>query len=122
MKILASAENYLESILMIKKEKGHVRAIDIVNELHFSKPSVSVAMKQLEENGYINRDESGHISLTEKGLSIAAQMYERHDTMTKILIHLGVEETVARDDACKIEHDISEETFSALKNYFQEIL
>lgn len=90
MKIQESAENYLEAILMIKKEKGEVRSIDIVNRLNFSKPSVSVAMKQLEQNGYIERDSAGHISLLPPGQKIAESIYERHDTLTKVLIRLGV--------------------------------
>lgn len=122
MKIQESAENYLETILMLKSEKGQVRAIDVVNELNFSKPSVSVAMKQLENNGYISRDSDGHITLTEKGLEIAENIYERHDVLTKILVHLGVSEDVARTDACRIEHDISQESFDALKAHCKSIL
>lgn len=122
MKVQESAENYLEAILMIKRRKGQVRSIDIVNELNFSKPSVSVAMKQLEQNDFIERDEAGHIFLKEKGLEIAESIYERHNVMTKILIHLGVSAETAKLDACKIEHDISEETFIKIKQYFNDIL
>lgn len=122
MKIQESAENYLEAILMIKNEKGQVRSIDIVNELNFSKPSVSVAMKQLEENGYIERDTAGYISLLPPGLKIANSIYERHDTLTKILMYLGVSEKTAKEDACRIEHHISEETFEVLKNHCKQIL
>lgn len=122
MKIQTSAENYLETILVLKAERGQVRAIDIVNALNFSKPSVSIAMKQLEENGYILRDEDGHITLTEKGAQIAETIYARHDVLEKILIHLGVPESIAKEDACKIEHDISNESFEALKAHCQQIL
>ncbi len=122
MKIQESAENYLEAILMIKEEKGEVRSIDIVNKLNFSKPSVSVAMKHLEENGYIERNASGNIFLLPPGKKIAETIYERHNTLTKILIHLGVNPQTARDDACKIEHDISNESFEALKKHCKGII
>lgn len=116
MKIHESAENYLETILMIKNKKGVVRSIDIANELEFSKPSVSVAMKNLRENGYIDVDANGYISLLETGLEIAEKMYERHTTISNWLISLGVNEETAVEDACKIEHIISNETFEAIKN------
>lgn len=122
MKIQESAENYLEAILMIKEEKGEVRSIDIVNKLNFSKPSVSVAMKHLEENGYIERNASGNIFLLPPGKKIAETIYERHNTLTKILIHLGVDPQIAREDACKIEHDISDESFEALKKHCKDIV
>lgn len=116
MKIHASAENYLETIYMLHKSKGMVRSIDIANELEFSKPSISVAMKNLRENGYIEVDKDGHITLLEAGLEIAERMYERHTVISKFLVNLGVEETVATEDACKIEHVISDESFEAIKN------
>lgn len=116
MKIQESAENYLEMILMLKNRIGDVRSIDIVNEMGFSKPSVSVAMKQLRENGYIDVDGKGHISLTDTGLSVANQVYERHTLITKALLSLGVSEKTAREDACRIEHHISQETFEKLKD------
>lgn len=122
MKIQESAENYLEAILMIKEEKGEVRSIDIVNKLNFSKPSVSVAMKQLEENGYIERNSAGNIFLLPPGKKIAETIYERHNTLVKILIHLGVAPQTAREDACKIEHDVSDESFEALKKHFKDII
>ncbi len=118
MKILESAENYLEAVLIIRQEKGQVRAIDIVNYLGFSKPSVSIAMKQLETNGYISRDSDGHISLTEEGMEIATAVYERHDLLSKIFMEIGVSEDTAKDDACKIEHHISQETFECLKEFY----
>ncbi len=115
MKIHESAENYLETILMIKNKKGLVRSIDIANELEFSKPSVSVAMKNLRQNGYIDVDENGYITLLESGLEIAEKMYERHTTISDWLISLGVDSQTAVDDACKIEHIISNESFEAIK-------
>ncbi|MBQ8784173.1 MAG: metal-dependent transcriptional regulator [Clostridia bacterium] len=116
MKIHESAENYLETILILSKSKGMVRSIDIANELDFSKPSISVAMKNLRENGYIEVDKDGHITLLEKGLEIAERMYERHTVISKFLIGLGVDEKVATEDACRIEHVISAESFEAIKN------
>ncbi len=115
MKIHESAENYLETILMLKKTKGMVRSIDIANELDFSKPSVSVAMKNLRENGYIEVDSSGYISLLEKGRIIAEKMYERHTLLSDWLIALGVDPKTAVEDACRIEHVISAESFEAIK-------
>lgn len=121
MKILESAENYLETILMLKKEKGQVRAIDIVNHLGYSKPSVSVAMKNLEADGYISRDSSGHITLTDTGLAIAESVYERHDLLCNLFSYIGVSEDVAKEDACKVEHHISQETFECLKKHFESL-
>lgn len=115
MKIQESAENYLETILMIKNAKGFVRSIDIANELGFSKPSVSVAMKNLRQNGYIDVDESGYITLLESGKKIADEVYERHTTLSNWLISLGVNEDTAVQDACRIEHVISQESFEAIK-------
>lgn len=117
MKIQESAENYLETILILNNRKGEVRSIDIVNELGFSKPSVSVAMKNLRENGYIAMNSDGYITLLDKGAEIANKMYERHTFLSKCLIKLGVNEKTAVEDACRIEHIISEETFSALKKH-----
>lgn len=115
MKIHESAENYLETILLLEKTHGAVRSIDIANELGFSKPSVSVAMKNLREIGYIETNSSGHIVLLPKGRDIAEKMYERHTIITKWLVSIGVSENIAADDACKVEHVISEETFEAIK-------
>ena len=122
MKILESAENYLETILMLKKEKGQVRAIDIVNHLGYSKPSVSVAMKNLRQNGLILVDNSGYITLTEEGQSIANNILERHHVISSLLIGLGVDPEVAAEDACKIEHVLSPESFEALKNHSQNFI
>lgn len=121
MKLLESAENYLEAILMVREEKGQVRSIDIVNHLGFSKPSVSVAMKQLETNDYITRDTDGFIHLTESGEEIARMIFERHEMLTEMFMKLGVSEETARNDACKIEHDMSEETFECIKKYHQNL-
>ena len=120
MKIQESAENYLETILVISHSKGMVRSIDIVNELEFSKPSVSVAMKNLRENGYIEMDKDGYIMLLDKGRKIAEKIYERHTTLSKYLIALGVDPVVAAEDACRIEHVISAESFEAIKNHIKE--
>ena len=119
MQIRESAENYLETILILsqRKGKGEVRSIDIVNELEFSKPSVSVAMKNLRENGYITDDKDGYIRLTDKGLEIAEKMYERHTLLSQWLIKLGVDEKVAVEDACRMEHVISAESFAAIKKH-----
>lgn len=120
MKIQESAENYLETILVISHKKGMVRSIDIVNELEFSKPSVSVAMKNLRENGYIEMDKDGYIMLLDKGREIAEKIYERHTTLSKYLVALGVDPIVAAEDACRIEHVISAESFEAIKNHIKE--
>lgn len=119
MQIRESAENYLETIFILsqRKGKGEVRSIDIVNELEFSKPSVSVAMKNLRENGYITVDKDGYIRLTDKGLEIAEKMYERHTLLSQWLIKLGVDEKVAVEDACRMEHVISAESFAAIKKH-----
>ena len=117
MKIQESAENYLETIYMLQQRKGAVRSIDIVNELSFSKPSVSVAMKNLRENGYVEMDSDGFITLCPKGQEIAERMYERHVFLSDWLTELGVDPGVAVEDACRMEHVISAESFSAIKDY-----
>ena len=119
MKIKESAENYLETIFMLSKQKKYVRSIDIANELNFSKASVSVAMKSFREENYITINDDGGISLTDKGLSIAEKMYERHDIIARALMLLGVSEQNAYMDSCKIEHDISEESFEKIKEFMQ---
>lgn len=120
MKIKESAENYLETILVLKNKKGYVRSIDVANEMGFSKPSVSVAMKNFREEGLIITDAEGKISLTEKGEILAERVYERHQLIAKALMLLGVSESVAYEDSCKIEHDISEETFQKIKIFVNE--
>lgn len=119
MKIQESAENYLETILILKNRTGAVRSIDIATELGFSKPSVSVAMKNLRENGYLEMDAEGYISLLDKGMEIAEKMYERHTTLSDCLIALGVDPAIATQDACRIEHVISTESFLAIKAHLQ---
>ena len=107
MKIQESAENYLETILVLKERKGLVRSIDIANELEFSKPSVSIAMRNLRENGYVSVDAGGFITLLPAGQEIAERIYERHRLLTKWLTGLGVDPAIASEDACRIEHVIS---------------
>ena len=117
MNIYESAENYLEAILSLHERHGLVRSIDIANELHFSKPSVSVAMKKLRESGYIEMDKDGFISLLPSGEEIARRIYERHKLLTQFFIRPGVDPEVAAADACKVEHDLSEETFQKMKEH-----
>ena len=117
MAIHESGEDYLEAILMIKKRSGNVRFIDVARELSFSKPSVSVAMKNLKTSNYITVDENGFINLTEAGQEIADKIYERHTFLTNWLTSLGVDPEVAAEDACKMEHAISSESFSAIKKF-----
>lgn len=121
LKIQESAENYLETILILQQRKGNVRSIDIVTELNYSKPSISNAMKQLSSNGYIHMDENRFITLTEAGREIAERMYERHELISKFLMKLGVNEDVALEDACRIEHVISDETFQKIKEHANNI-
>ena len=117
MKIHESAENYLETILVLHQRKGSVRSIDIANELEFSKPSVSVAMKNLRLKGYIEMDGSGLIHLLPEGRAIAEAVLEKHRLMTQFLMALGVREEVAAEDACRIEHVLSDESFEAIKEH-----
>ena len=115
MKIHKSAEDYLEMILRLSEEKGYVRSVDIATGLQVSKPSVSVAMKQLREGNYIIMDKDNYISLTETGMEIAQRIYERHKVLTRMLTMIGVDTDTAEKDACKVEHDISVETFDAIR-------
>ncbi len=121
MSLLESGENYLEAILRLSKKQLEIHAIDIVNALGFSKPSVSIALKKLKDDNYITIDQNSHISLTPKGLEIANKIYERHVIITNLLIKLGVSNNIAEADACKIEHHISNETFDAIKNLYSKI-
>ncbi len=114
MKIRKSAEDYLEMILMLREQKGIVRSVDIAAGLNVSKPSVSVAMKNLREAGYIVMDKDSYISLTDKGMEIARNIYDRHKALTEALIRIGVSPETAQEDACKVEHDISTETYEAI--------
>lgn len=118
MKIQESGENYLETILILKNRLGQVRSIDIVREMDFSKPTVSVAMKRFRENGYITVDGEGFITLTDKGMEIAERIYERHQVIAEILMKLGVPEKTAYEDSCRIEHDLSDETFARIKEHY----
>lgn len=115
-----SVEDYLETILVLSHKLPEVRSIDIANEMHFSKPSVSVAMKNLRENGYIHMDDQGHITLTQTGQDIADKMYERHIMLSNWLIYLGVDEKTAVEDACKIEHVLSSQSFQAIKKHITQ--
>ena len=117
MRILKSSEDYLEAMLVMSERHGYIRSIDIAAELGVTKPSVSYAVKRLRENGYITMNRDGLITLTEKGLEIANRIYERHKVLTQTLIFLGVDPKTAREDACKMEHDISDETFEAMKRH-----
>ena len=115
-----SAENYLETILILSQKMNIVRSIDIVHELGFKKSSVSVAMKNLRENGHITMDDNGHIHLTESGRSIAEMVLERHELLTLWLTRLGVPEDIASEDACKLEHVLSKESFTAIKQHAEQ--
>jgi len=121
MRIHKSAEDYLEMILRLTEEKGYARSVDIAMGLGVSKPSVSVAMKQLREGNYIVMDKDNYISLTETGMEIAQRIYERHKVLTRMLTMIGVDEKTAEDDACKVEHDISVQTFTALKDQLEKM-
>ena len=119
MNIHESAEDYLETILILKNRLGQVRSIDIVREMNFSKPSISIAMKRLRENGYIEMDAEGYITFLPPGLEIAQNIYARHRLLTEFLVQLGVSPETAAVDACKIEHDISQETYQKILEEFQ---
>ena len=121
MRIHKSAEDYLEMILRLTEEKGYARSVDIAMGLGVSKPSVSVAMKQLREGGYIVMDKDNYISLTDTGMEIAHRIYERHKVLTRMLTMIGVDEQTAENDACKVEHDISVQTFTALKDQLEKM-
>lgn len=120
MKIQQSAENYLETIFMLTNKNGSVRSIDIANELGYSKPSVSVAMKNLRENGYIDVMGDGSIVLLPPGKEIAEKLYTRHTILSECLIRLGVSKETAAEDACKIEHILSEESFDAIRKHMEK--
>lgn len=119
-RIFESKENYLETILILHERNGEVRSVDIAAEMEFSKPSVSVAMKNLREEGCISVDKNGYITLTDKGRDIAERVYERHLMFTGWLTSMGVPEDIAAEDACRIEHCLSAESFAAIKNYVQK--
>ena len=117
MKILRAAEDYLEAMLMMQKRHGYIRSIDIAEFLGVTKPSVTYTTKRLKENGYITVDDGGHLHLTASGREIAEKIYERHTVLSAVLTYIGVDPKVAAEDACKIEHDISDETFAAIKRH-----
>ncbi|MBP5342337.1 metal-dependent transcriptional regulator [bacterium] len=121
MAIHESAEDYLENILILKNKNGKVKSIDIANYMNFSKPSVSRAVKNLKNDGYIEVDPSGYINLTEKGFDIAEKIYERHITLSTWFKSIGVSEDIALQDACKIEHYLSHETYDAIKKYIDRL-
>ena len=114
MEILRASEDYLESMLMMKLKHGYIRSIDVAEHLGVTKPSVTYATRRLKESGHITMDKDGLITLTETGMAVAAKMLDRHKTLTAFLIALGVDEKTAEEDACKIEHDISQQTYDAI--------
>lgn len=114
MKIQKASEDYLESMLMMKEQRGYIRSVDVAEHLGVTKPSVTYATKRLRENGYIEMDQDGLITLTDRGMAIAAKMLDRHHTLTQFLVALGVDQETAEADACKIEHDISQQTYEAI--------
>lgn len=120
MHLAESGEMYLETIYLLSQRNEYVISRDLADEMHFSKPSISRAVGLLKDNGYLTVDGNGHLYLTESGLSIATKIYERHTILTKLFVMLGVDEKVAVEDACKIEHDISDETFEAIKRHLAE--
>ncbi len=120
MEIHKSAEDYLESILVLQERLGVVRSIDIVRELAYSKPSVSIAMKRLRENGYIEMNAEGYITLLPPGEEVARRIYSRHRLLTEFLRSIGVPEETAERDACKVEHDLSDETFACIRRHLED--
>lgn len=121
MAIHESGEDYLEAILALRQEKGFVRSIDVAQRLGFSKPSISRAMSILRSDGYVTMERDGRLELTESGEQVARSIYERHQLLTRWLIHLGVTPEVAAEDACRIEHDISAETFQCMKTHLERL-
>ena len=119
MKIQASAEDYLEAVLMLGQKLGKVRSVDVANHMNFSKPTISIVMRQFRDNGYVTFDQERNIHLTEKGLDIAKRIHERHNILARVLMAIGVDEETAYDDACKIEHNISEKTFECIKIFYE---
>jgi Mn-dependent DtxR family transcriptional regulator len=119
MKIKASAEDYLESILILTRQLGRVRSVDLAAYMNFSKPSVSIIVKKFRESGYITIEDERYLTLTPKGEEIAKRIHQRHTLLIKILTSIGVSEKTAKEDACKIEHNISDETFNCIRNYYE---
>jgi len=118
MKIMAAAENYLETILILFRRNGSVRAIDIANELGYARATISIRLRDLTKEGYILVDDNGHITLTERGLSVAEGILQKHHVLANVLMLLGVSKETAYEDACKIEHHISDETFRCMTDYY----
>ena len=121
MALQESGEMYLESIYVLTKKNPHVRSIDVVEYMGYSKPSVSRAIGLLKNGGYVKVDDNGHLHLTDEGLKVANKIYDRHNLLKSLLLKVGVAEDIAAEDACRIEHVISDETYLALKKYFEEI-
>ena len=121
MNIYESAEDYLEAMLVLQEKQGYIRSIDIANHLGVTKPSVSYAVKRLREGGYLTMDENSFIKLPPEGMEIASKIYTREKVLTRFFIYLGVDEKTAKEDACKIEHDLSEESFAALKSHVESL-
>ena len=121
MTIRKSAEDYLEAMLMMKEQHGYIRSVDLAAHLGVSKPSVSYATKRLRENGYITMDRSGFITLTDKGIDIADRIYTRHKVLTQFFIDLGVDAETARKDACMVEHDLSDKTFTLIRKHAEKM-
>ncbi len=115
-----TAENYLETIYILSKKKANIRAIDVSNELNYSKATISIMLKKYAANNYLFVDKNGNIILTDKGIEIAEKMYERHNMIAKLFMELGVDEVTAYADSCKVEHDLSEKTFACIKKYYLE--
>ncbi len=120
MKMQESAQDYLESILILSQTREHVRATDICSYFGYARATVSVFLKQLRENGYVDIDEKNHVTLTKSGLTIAEEMFERHQFLTEFFTKIGVPSDIAKKDACRVEHYVSRETFEALKKYYTE--
>lgn len=121
MEISEATENYLETILILSQKKPELHAIDICDELGYSRPTLSVVLKRMKKEGLIAVDENNHITLTDEGRKIADKIYERHTVISKFFMDIGVAENVALHDACKIEHDLSDETFRCIKNYIKKM-
>ena len=121
MKMTESTEDYLETILMEQCRHGKVRSIDVVNAMGFSRPTVSIAMKKLTENGYVTMGDGGNLELTDRGRTVAERVYERHRVIARLLMAIGVDEETAYTDACRMEHDMSEKTVSCIKAYYHKI-
>ena len=122
MRITESTENYMEAILILQQQNGEVRAVDLAHYFGFSKPTISQYMKQYAQQGLVEVDGNGHISLTDEGRAIAEHIFERHQVITAVFMALGVPEEIAREDACKVEHDLSDVTFQCMKAHYQQYL